>query len=109
MPLVPETKMADVDKLINLGNLLARKITCLVLTTTSATSILSRVFGSYNMIRIFYKYSNLPTLTLFFTISLRELTQLFFTFSLTGSTHFFQYDFQREHTLYQLRLTESLH
>ena len=40
MPLVPETKMADVGKLISLGNLLARKVTWLVLTTTSATLIL---------------------------------------------------------------------
>ena len=77
MPLVPETKMADVSKVISLGNLLARK----------ATSIFSRVFGAYSMTRIFYKYFNLPTLT------------LFFTFSLTGSTHSFQCDFQREHSL----------
>ena len=39
MPLVPETKMADVGKLISLGNLLVRKVTWLVLTTTSATLI----------------------------------------------------------------------
>ena len=43
MPLVPETKMADVSILISLGNLLARRTSWLVLTTTSATSILSRV------------------------------------------------------------------
>ena len=46
MPLVPETKMADVGKLISLGNLLARKTMWLVLTTMSATSILSHVFWS---------------------------------------------------------------
>ena len=39
MPLVPETKIADVGKLISLGNLLARKTTCIVLTTTSATPL----------------------------------------------------------------------
>ena len=39
MPLVPETKMADVGKLISLGKLLVRKVTWLVLTTTSATLI----------------------------------------------------------------------
>ena len=27
MPLVPETKMADISKLISLGNLLVRKVT----------------------------------------------------------------------------------
>ena len=43
MPLVPETKMAEVGKLINLGNLLARKTTWLVLTNTFATSILCRI------------------------------------------------------------------
>ena len=37
MPLVPETKMADISKLINLRNLLARRTTGLVLETTSAT------------------------------------------------------------------------
>ena len=37
MPLVNETKMADVGKLISLRNLLAGKTTWLVLTTTSAT------------------------------------------------------------------------
>ena len=45
MPLFPETKMADVGKLISLGNLLARKTTWFVLTTTFATSILFRDFG----------------------------------------------------------------
>ena len=80
MPLVPETKMADVGKLISLGDLLARKTTWLVFTTTSATSIFSRVFGAYCMTRIVYKYSHLPT-------------PHSFTFSLTGSTHSFQCDF----------------
>ena len=57
--------MADVGKLISLGNLLARKTTWLVLTTTSATSILSQLFGAYFMTRIVYKYSHLPALILF--------------------------------------------
>ena len=65
MPLVLETKMADVGKRISFGNLVARKTTRLVLTTTSATSILSRVFGADCMRRIIYKYSRLPTLILF--------------------------------------------
>ena len=41
IPLVPETKMVDVGELISLRNLLVRKVTWLVLTTTSATLILS--------------------------------------------------------------------
>ena len=53
MPLVSETKMADVGKLISLGHLLARKTTWLMLTTASATSILSRVFGAYCMTSFF--------------------------------------------------------
>ena len=61
MPLVPETKMADVGKLISLGNLLVRKVTWSVLTTTSATLILSRAFGPDCMARIAYIYSRLPT------------------------------------------------
>ena len=54
MPLVSETKMADVGKLISLGNLLARKFTWLVLTTTSTTLIWSRTFGADCMTRITY-------------------------------------------------------
>ena len=59
--------MADVSILISLGNPLARKTTWLTLKTTSSTSIFSRIFGAYSMTRVFYKYSNLPTLTLFFS------------------------------------------
>ena len=84
MPLVPGTQMVDVGKLIGLGNLLAWKITWLVLTTTSATSIFSRIFEVYCMTSIVYKYSHLPTL-------------IFFTFSRTRSTHYFHCNFQREH------------
>ena len=72
MPLVLKTKMVDVSTLISLRNLLARRTTWLVLKTTSTTSIFSCVFGAYFMTRIFYKYSNLSTLTLFFPISFRE-------------------------------------
>ena len=76
MPLVPETKMADVCKLISLGNLLARKTSWLVLTTTSATSIWSRVFGAYCMTKIF-------------------INTLIFQHSFS-----FHCDFQREHSHY---------
>ena len=37
MPLVTETKMADVGRLISLGNLLVRKVILFVFTTMSAT------------------------------------------------------------------------
>ena len=60
MPLVPEAKMADVGKLISLGNLLVRKITWLVLTTTSETLILSHAIRADCMTRIAYIYSRLP-------------------------------------------------
>ena len=59
IPLVSETKMADVGKLISLGNLLVRKVTWLVLTTTSAALILSRAFGADCRTRIAYIYSRL--------------------------------------------------
>ena len=65
IPLVPETKMADISILISLGNLLARRTTWLLLKTTSPTSISSRVFGAYYMTTILYKYAHLPTLSLF--------------------------------------------
>ena len=58
MPFVPKTKMADVGKLISLGNLLVRKVTWLVLTTTSATLILFR-----DLTRIAYIYSRLSIST----------------------------------------------
>ena len=67
MPLVPETKMADVSILISPRNLFARKTTWLVLKTTFATSIFSRVFGAYSMTRIFYKYRHLSTPLSFFS------------------------------------------
>ena len=60
MPLVPETKMADVGKLISLGNVLVRKFTWFVLTTTSATLILSHAFGADCMTKITDIYSRLP-------------------------------------------------
>ena len=97
MPLVPETMMADVGKLISLGNLLARKTTWLVLTSTSATSIWSRVFGAYCMIKIVYKYHRLPTLILFhiFTYSVNTLFPLWLP--------------ERTLSLSPVRLTESTH
>ena len=70
MPLVPQTEMADVAKLMSLGNLLARKTTWLVLTTTSATSILTCVFGASYMTWIVY----LPTLILFHIFTYRVNT-----------------------------------
>ena len=59
IPLVPETKMVDVGKLTSLGNLLVRKVTWFVPTTTSAPLILSRAFGADHMTRITYIYSRL--------------------------------------------------
>ena len=97
IPLVPETKMADVGKLISLGNLLVRKVTWLVLITTSATLILSREFGANCMTRIAYIYSRLSR-THSFPFRLTETTR-FLTLRLTETTHSFHFDFQRQHTL----------
>ena len=74
MLLIPETKMADVGKLISLGNLLDRKTTWLVLITTSTSSILSHVFGAYCMTRTVFKYSHLPTFFLFHIFTYRVNT-----------------------------------
>ena len=88
MPLVPETKMADIIKLTSLGNLLVKKVMWLVLTTTSATLILSHDFGADYMTRIADIYSCL------------------------SRTHSFHFDSQRQHThLYcnlQRQLTSSI-
>ena len=85
IPLVPETKMVDVGKLISLENLLVRKVTWLVLTSTSALLILSCAFGADHMTRIAYIYSRLPrTLSLSLSLSL----SLFLSLSLSLShTH----------------------
>ena len=83
MPLVPETKMVDVGKLISLGNLLVRKVTWLVLTTTTATLILFRAFGADCMTRIAYIYSRLPSshsLTLWLPETTHTLSPLHFDF-----------------------------
>ena len=85
MPLVPETKMADLGKLISLGKLLVRKVTWLVLTTTSATLIFfSRDFGADCMTRIAYIYSRL------------------------SRTHSFHFDSQRQHALSHCDLQRQL-
>ena len=81
MQLVPETKMADVGKQISLGNLLVRKVTWLVLTTTTTTLILSPAFGTACMTRIAYIYSRLPrsqSLTLWLTETAHTLSLLHF-------------------------------
>ena len=58
-----------VSKLISPRNLLVRKVTRFVVTTTSANLILSNEFGAYRMTRIVYIYSRLPrTLSLTFAV-----------------------------------------
>ena len=56
--------MADVGKLISLGNLLVRKVTWVLLTIMSATLILSRAFGADHLTRIAYIYLIFQELTL---------------------------------------------
>ena len=91
MPLVPETRMVDISKHIRLGNLLVRKVTWLVLTTTSATLISSRDFEADCVTKIAYIYSRLSR-----THS--------FPFRLTETTHSLHFDSQRQHT-HSLSLT----
>ena len=74
MPLVAKTKMADVGKLINLGSLLVKKVMWLVLTTTSATLILSRAFGADCTTSIAYIYSRLPSIHFFSILTSRDST-----------------------------------
>ena len=91
MPLFPETKMADVGKLISLGNLLIRKVTWFVLTTTPATLILSRDFGADCITRVAYIYSRLSRTHSFSIWTYRDNTH---THSL--SLHC---DLQKQHAL----------
>ena len=102
IPLVPETKMADVGKLISLGNLLVRKVMWFMLTTMSATLILSCAFGADRTTRIVYIYSHLlRTHSLHFVFQRLHTHTHTHTLSLSLSlslshTHF---NFQRQHTL----------
>ena len=105
MPLVPETKMADVGKLISVWKLLVRKVTWFVLTTTSATFILSGDFEADCMTRITYIYSRLSR-THSFLFRLTKTTRSL-TLRLTETSHTFHFDFQRQHTLSLLHLTSS--
>ena len=89
MPLVFEINKADVSKLISLGNLLVRKVTWLVLTTTSVTLILSRAFGADCMTRIAYIYSRIPrthSLTLWLTETAHTHTLSLLHFDFQQST-----------------------
>ena len=87
IPLVPETKMVDVGKLISLGNLLVWKISWFVLTTTSATLILSRAFGADRMTRIAYIHSRFPrTHSLHFDLQ-RQQTLILSFLTYRDSTH----------------------
>ena len=99
-------KMVDVGKLISLGNLLVRKVTWFVLTTTSAPLLLSRTFGVDHITRISYIYSRLPR-THSLTFWLKETAQTLYL------SHF---DLQRKHSLslplplfLSLSLSLSLH
>ena len=112
IPLVPETKMAGVGKVICLRNLLVRKVTWFVLTTTSAPLILSRAFGADHTTRIDYICPRIPrTLSLSLSLSLslhcglqRQHSLSFFPFWFIETayihslshTHF---DFERQHSL----------
>ena len=77
MPPVPETKMVDVGKLISLRNLLVRKVTWVVLTTTSATLILFHAFGADCRTRITYIYYCLPSSHFFSIWTYRDNTLSF--------------------------------
>ena len=104
IPLVPETKMADIGKLTSLGNLLARKVTFFVLTTTSTSLILSRAFGADRMTRIAYIYSRLPRthslLLSHFNIHRQHTHTLSLSLSFSLShTHTFWLQRQHTHTL----------
>ena len=107
IPLVSETKMADVGKLISLGNLLVRKVMWLMLTTTSATLILSRDFGADCMTRIAYIHSRLSR-THSFPFRFTDITHSL-TLRLTETTHSFPFRLTETTRSLTLRLTEITH
>ena len=97
MPLVPETKMVDVGKLISLGNLLVRNVTWLLLTLTCATLILSRAFGVNCMTWIAYIYSRIPHCDFQrqHTLSLSLFLSLSLSLSLSIYLSILHFDFQQ--------------
>ena len=102
IPLVPETKMADVGKLISPGKILVRKVIWIVLTLTSTTLILSRAFGADRLTRIAYISSRLP--------KIHPLTFWFPEITLSHSL-LLHFNLQRLHThthTYTLSLSLSL-
>ena len=97
MPLVPETNMADVGKLISLGNLLVRKLTWLVLTTTSEVLIsVPRFWGRLHDKDCLYILSSFKNSLFPFRFTETTCSH---TLRLTETTHSFHFDFQRQHTL----------
>ena len=91
-------------KLISLGDLLVRKVTWFVLTSTSATLILSHAFGADRMTKIAYIYSRLPR-THSLTFWLPETTLSLFLSILTyrDSTLFLS-SFRRPETAWPCQL-----
>ena len=84
--LVPETKVANVGKLIKFGNLLIRTVMWLVLTTMSVTLILSHTFGADCMTRIAYLLV-FQELTISYIVTSRDNTHsLSLSLSLSLST-----------------------
>ena len=108
MPLVSETKMAVVDKLTSLRNLLARRVTWFVLTTTSVTLVLSRAFGADYTTRIAYIYSHFPRIQSFtFWLTHTHILSLSLSLSrslslsslrLTGTAHTLSLSLSLSHT-----------
>ena len=106
MPLVPETKIADDGKLINVGILLVRKVTWFVFTTMSATLIFVPLFSSRlhdkNCLYILSSFQQL-----IFPFRLTETTRSL-TLRLTETTLSFNFNFQRQFSLTRLSsLTSS--
>ena len=94
MPLVPETKMKDVGKVISVGNLLVRKVTCLVLTTTSATLIFVPCIWSRLHDKDCLYILSSPKNSLSYTVTYRDSTHtLTLSVSLSVSLFLLHFDF----------------
>ena len=105
MPLVPDTKMADFGKLICLGYILVRKVTWLVLTTTSANLILfvPRIWSRLHDKDCLYILPSSKH-SFSFTFWLTETALSLSPLRLTETTHSLHFDLQK-----QLSLSISTH
>ena len=100
--------MVDVSKLISFENLLVRKVTWFMLSTTSAPLILSCTFGTDHMTRISHIYSwRTITHSLFHFDFQRQHSFSSILTSRDSTLSLFHFDYQRQHSFSSILTTRD--